>query len=143
MKRTFVNLQGTIRQSASLPDAPLWPYRRYTASDGGLPWPVCQVRTSCPHPFDPCVGPHRASARRPPKTPSASHVIDEYSQSGRTPKIVAHGQTDGIDLLLSDLTMSIMNGQDLAARVFECLTHNGSIPESQSTWNVWRLSSKG
>ncbi len=33
MKRTFVNLKGTIRQSASLSDATLRPHRRYTAAD--------------------------------------------------------------------------------------------------------------
>ncbi len=33
MKRTFVNLKGTIRQSASLSDATLRPHRRYTTAD--------------------------------------------------------------------------------------------------------------
>ena len=60
----------------------------------------CQVRTSCPHPSGPCVEYLRASARRPPETPSASRVIDKYSQSGRTRKTSLDGGLWGFLLLI-------------------------------------------
>ncbi len=74
MKRTFVNLKGTIRQSASLPDANLRPHRRYTTADRqAVPGPAVRcgrsVRTPLGLVWFP-AGPPRGVLQRRPLSPA-------------------------------------------------------------------------
>ncbi len=86
MKRTFVKLKGTIRQSASLPDATLRPHRWYTTADRQAVPGLLSGTDVLSVPLWVLCGSRRASARCPPETLSASRVIviDTYSQSGST-----------------------------------------------------------
>ncbi len=56
MKRTFRKVRVTNRQSASLSDAPLRPYRRYTTANRQAVPGLQSGADSCPHPSGPCGG---------------------------------------------------------------------------------------
>ncbi len=85
MKRTFVNLKGTIRQSASLPDATLRPYRRYTTADRqAVPGRLLSGADVLPAPLWALYGIPSGLREASSRDALCLPRYNKYSQSGRT-----------------------------------------------------------
>ncbi len=88
MKRTFRKVRVTNRQSASLSDAPLRPYHRYTTANRQA---VPGLQSGADVLSAPLRAlwwfPPRTSVRRPPEMPSASRVLDKVLSIRKNHKI--------------------------------------------------------